>query len=354
MPRLFGRELPASELRRFIGGAPQLAGIRTAELSDGAGRGMRVADVWTGSGLRFQVLIDRALDIGAADHGGRPLAWVHPALGPPARFEPEGYGWLRTFGGGLVTTCGLVHFGQPETERGQAHGLHGRIGHVPAENVRVAQEWRGEDYALEIEGDVRETSALGENLLLRRRITTRLGASVLVIEDRVRNEGFRHSPVMVLYHCNLGFPVVSPESELVTGPGPVTPRDDVARAGLAASRRFEEPDPAFGGQVYFLAPRPGRDGTAAAAVVNRPLGLGLSVRWRTAELPCFAWWKMMRPGDYVCALEPCTHWEAPRAQLREEGRLRMLAPGEEVGTRVEIGVLEGAEAIGAFETTLAG
>jgi hypothetical protein len=349
MPRLFGRDYPASDLRRLTGNLAQVAGIRLLERTDGKARGLRVADVWTGSGLRFQVLLDRALDIGPAEHAGRPLAWIHPALGTPAQLEPQGEGWLRTFGGGLVTTGGLTHFGQPETDEGQAFGLHGRIAHTPAESVRVAQEWRGEDYVLEIEGNVRETSALGENLLLRRRIATRLGASQILIEDRVRNEGFRPAPLMMLYHCNLGFPVVSPESELLLGPGEVMPRDEAARAGLEAWRRFEEPRPDFAGQVFFHAPHPGADGTVAAAVVNRPLGFGVYLRWHAAELPCLTQWKMMRPGDYVCALEPCTHPEAPRARLREEGRLRMLAPGEEVVHRLEIGVLDGRDAIHAFK-----
>jgi len=349
MPRLFGRDYAASELRRLTGSLAQIAGIRLLERAEGKTRGLRVADVWTGSGLRFEVLLDRPLDIGPAEHAGRPLAWLHPALGTPAQFEPEGDGWRRTFGGGLVTTGGLTHFGQPETDEGQAFGLHGRIAHTPAESVRVTQEWRGEDYVLEIEGDVRETSALGENLLLHRRIATRLGASHLLIEDRVRNEGFQPAPLMMLYHCNLGFPVVSPESELLLGPGEVAPRDEAARAGLEAWRRFEEPRPDFAGQVFFHAPHPAADGNAAAAIVNRPLGLGVYLRWRAAELPCLTQWKMMRPGDYVCAVEPCTTAEAPRARLREEGRLRMLAPGEEVAHRVEIGVLDGRDAIHAFK-----
>jgi len=113
---------------------------------------MRAAEVFTGSGFRFQVLVDRGLDLGCAEHAGRPLAWVHPALGSPSLREPHGIGWLRTFGGGLVSTCGLDHFGPPDPE-GEGYGLHGRASHLPAENLRVRQEWRGDEYVLEIEGE---------------------------------------------------------------------------------------------------------------------------------------------------------------------------------------------------------
>src|SRR5690349_11941211 len=135
MPHLFGREYTREELRPFLSGEAQVAGVRLGEWTDGKARGMRVADVWTGSGLRFQVLLDRALDLGAAEFGGVPLAWLHPALGTPALYDPAGYGWARTFGGGLLTTCGLTHFGQPEQDGAEALGLHGPISHTAAENV---------------------------------------------------------------------------------------------------------------------------------------------------------------------------------------------------------------------------
>src|SRR4051794_8053359 len=139
MPQLFGADYPAEDLRRMTGSMRQIAGIRLAEVADGKARGMRVASVHTGGGLYFQVLLDRAMDIGAAEYLGRPLAWVHPALGGPDQYEPHGYGWSRTFGGGLVTTCGLTFFGHPEVDAGEELGLHGRISHIPAEKVRVTE-----------------------------------------------------------------------------------------------------------------------------------------------------------------------------------------------------------------------
>jgi hypothetical protein len=240
MPQLFGRDYTRQTLEQSVGSMAQIAGIRLVELADGKARGMRAAHVFTGSGFRFQVLLDRAMDIGAAEFMGKPLPWLHPALGTPEQFEPQGLGWLRTFGGGLVTTCGLTHVGGPEDEGREHFGLHGRISHIPAENLRVWQEWRGEDYVLAIEGQTRQTVLFGENLLLTRKISTRLGANALVIEDTVRNDGFRATPLMILYHCNFGFPVVSADSELVIDDDSVYPRTRVSihpRRGMP-SRSF--------------------------------------------------------------------------------------------------------------------
>ncbi len=349
MPILFGRPFRREDLRTLLGGVPQVAGVRLVELADGRARGMRAADVYTGSGLRFQVLVDRGLDIGAAEHAGRPLAFLHPALGTPALHERSGVGWLRTFGGGLVTTCGLDHFGPPDPE-GEGYGLHGRASHLPGESVRVRQEWRGEDYVLEIEGETRQSRLFGENLRLERRISTRLGATSLVLEDRVTNDGFRPAPLAVLYHCNLGFPVVSPESELLVRDRSVRPRDEAARAGLADHLRFGPPQAGFAEQVFFHDPLPDPEGGAAAAVVNRALGFGAFVRWRAAELPVLAHWKMTGEGEYVCGLEPSTHAMTPtRREQRENGSMRDLPPGESVSFQLELGALPDAEAIAAFE-----
>jgi hypothetical protein len=345
VPFLFGRQWSPDGLQQHAGYLSQLAGIQRITLAEGRAEEMRVADVWTGGGLHFRVLLDRALDVHAAEHAGRPLAWIHPALAGPEQYDPEGYGWLQTFGGGLVTTCGLTHYGQPE----KGYGLHGRISHTRAEAVRLTQDWRGDDYLLEIAGEARETTSPGESLLLSRRITTRLGAESLTIADTVRNEGSRPAPHMLLYHCNLGFPVVSPESELVGDTGEVRPRDEIAAGGLDSHRTFEPPRPDAPGQVFFHDPPPRPDGRVRIAIVNRALGFGAYLTYRAAELPCLTQWKRLASGAYVCALEPGTNWEAPRRRLEAEGRLRRLAPGEEVRYELEIGVLPSPEAIAAFE-----
>ena len=344
MPALFNDDFTPDDLRRLTGTMDQLAGVRLVEYADGKARGLRAAEVWTGSGFRFTVWLDRGMDIGPAEFAGKPLAWLHPALGTPGQFEPEQYGWVRTFGGGLMTTCGLAFFGQPEQDGAESLGLHGRISHIPAQNVRVTTEWQGDDYVLVIEGEVRQSVLFGENLLLTRRITTRLGATSFRVEDRVRNDGFRVTPHMLLYHCNFGFPVVSPDSELIVAPQDesVRPRDAAAERGLATHARFDSPTPDFAEQVFSHYPRADEAGYVTASIVNRPLDFGAFVRYRAAELPALAQWKMMGAGDYVCALEPATNHETPRAKLREQGRLRMLVPGEQVNYVLELGVAAAA------------
>ncbi len=349
MPLIFNHNYSPIELRQLTGTLKQIAGIRSLEYTDGKARGMRAAEVWTGSGFRFSVLLDRALDIFAAEHNGRALAFQHPALGTPEQFEPQGRGWLRTFGGGLVTTGGLTFFGAPMVDEGEEFGLHGRVSHLAAEKVSITEDWIGDQYVLEIAGQVRQAVIFGENLLLTRRITTRLGGNSLIIDDRVVNEGFRETPHMMLYHCNFGFPIVSPDSRLLIDAEEVHPRTEHAAKGLGRERQMEPPQADFSEQVYFYKPRVGAGGFSRVALVNTNLEFGAYIRYRAKELPYLTQWKMMGAGDYVCGLEPGNAWVQPRDQLRQEGRLRMLAPGEAVEYSLELGVLVDAEAIASFE-----
>ncbi len=340
MPTLFHRHYTPTELQQYAGSdLTQLAGIRIIEYQEGRARGLRAAQVWTGSGFRFDVLLDRALDIGAAEHNGRPLAFVYPALATPQYYDPHGAGWIRSWGAGLVTTCGLSFFGQPEKDNGEELGLHGRISHIPAENVHTTQEWRGDDYVLEIEGRIREARIFGENLVLHRRISTQLGANSFTIHDTLVNAGFRPAPHMILYHCNFGFPVVSPDSEILLDEESVRPRDARAEKGFGQQTRFEPPVSEYPEQVFFHKPRPDANGLAQGSIINHAMNFGAYVKWRLAELPYMGQWKLMQAGEYVCALEPANYWETPRQKLRAEGRLKMLQPDERIEYLLELGAI---------------
>jgi len=357
MPELFGMSLTRHQLSQHVGDLRQVAGVRLAELADGPERGVRVADVTTGSGFAFTVLLDRGMDIGAATYNGRPLAWqAQPGTPAPAFYEPEGLGWLRTFHGGLVATCGLAYAGAPSVDQGQALGLHGRIGHIPARHVCADANWEGDDYVIRVQGKLREAVVFGEDLLLTRRITARLGEARLQIEDTVENTGHLPAPHMMLYHCNFGWPLIAEGTELIAPSVTVMPRDAVAQAGLANCARFEAPQPGYAEQVFFHEMRADAEGYVTAILANRSLdggrGLGAYVRYRQAELPRLIEWKQMGAGTYVVGIEPANCLVLGRAEERARGTLVILEPGETRAYFVEIGVLPDNAAIDALAARL--
>jgi hypothetical protein len=195
-------------------------------------------------------------------------------------------------------------------------------------------------------------------LELHRRITVKLGENRLFIRDTVTNIGFQASPLMLLYHINLGFPILSEHSELILPTKKVQPRDPDAEVGLNEYMRFSPPQPNFHEQVFFHQLVGAQDGSTCAAVINRTLmhgeGLGVYVRWNLNELPYFVQWKMMGEGIYVVGIEPTN---APlhltRKEMREQGLLPILQPGEQKVFNLEIGVLTNRAEIDQFRQFIA-
>ena len=330
MVKLFDREWSKAELLRRVGHMDQLAGIRLTESGDGKARGCRILDVWTGTGLRFQVNADRSLDISSCEFKGIPLAWRSPVGDVhPAYYEPQGIGWLRTFPGGLLTTCGLGQFGSPSQDDGMEFGLHGRISNTPASQVNYRTFWNNDEYKLEISAEIRQAALFGENLVLRRCISTALGSNRICIEDSVSNEGFYPAPHMLLYHFNLGFPLVSEDTRLDLQVEETRPHDDVAELGLDYWDQFQPPTRSYLEQVFIHRPSTNEAGLTQVELKNPKLGLGLYWSYPTADLPYLMEWKMMGEGAYVIGVEPANcNGLGGRAATRRQGQLPMLEPGE--------------------------
>jgi galactose mutarotase-like enzyme len=199
-----------------------------------------------------------------------------------------------------------------------------------------------------VKGRMRHYKVFGPNLVLVRAIHTRLGSDVLRIEDTVTNAGYERTPFQILYHCNFGFPVIGPDTELWVETERSAPRDDEAAKGFDRHTRFEDPTPGYAEQVFLHHPRPDAEGYGCAALVNRALDFGAYVRFRLAELPNLVQWKMMGQGTYVVGLEPANCGVSGRAADRAAGTLRTLEPGESQSLVVEIGVLPDQGAIEAY------
>lgn len=329
------------ELKPYVGSIGQLARVRTSVLDDGKGRGIRIADVDNGSGLRFTILLDRGMDIGDASFNGVPFAYQTPAgTVHPACFEPTGFRWLRSFGGGLMVGCGLRNVGNPKAEEGMPVdgplGLHGRLSNTPAEEISVFKGWKNDRYELSVSGVIREASFFGENLELRRTISTAMGENSITISDEVTNCGVRSSPLMILYHINAGFPLLS-EAAVVEGRvKQTTPRNDDAAAGISEWRLCQPPTAEYAEQCLFHDVEEDADGMARMTLHNPDSGMAMDVAYRKAELPCFTQWKMMGRQEYVMGLEPANCHPDGQTAEKENGKLQIIEPDETVGFKVII------------------
>src|SRR6476620_6099223 len=173
----------AASYNQMISNHAQIGGIETSVLDNGIGRGSRIAWVTTGSGLRFKVLIDRGLDIADAFYNEHSLAWLSNRGFMPAQpLADRGIDWLTTWGGGLLTTCGLTHVGGPESDYNGERGLHGPFSNISAEIESIIQpNLLTGNRMMSITALIRQARVFGPDLVLHRTISAELGSPVIHI-----------------------------------------------------------------------------------------------------------------------------------------------------------------------------
>jgi len=351
---IFGKKYSKAEILKKVGDISQIAGIKLSELKEGNEKGVDIAEMRSGSGFRATILLGRGMDIGYAEYRGTPLCFRSGVGDANASFfEPEGKGWLRTYYGGMMITCGLTYLGAPCEDQGKRLGLHGRISHIPAKNICADAEWKGEDYVLTLKGKIREMQVFGENLLLTRTITMKFGESRLMVHDTVENMGHEKTEHMILYHCNVGFPVLDDGAELVSPTLHAVPGDEEAIKEKEKYARFSSPIKGYVEKVYMHKVKPDSKGLVSCATVNRKFnngkGIGFYIQYPAKELPVLTEWKMMGEGLYVVGMEPGNAFVAGRDKARADGSLQFLKPGEKREYHLELGVLESNKEIDAFE-----
>jgi len=352
MPKLYNKSYTQSEILAHVGDLSQICEAKHMRLAGGNREGVEIVYFKTGSGLNFSVLPGRGMDLGMADYQGMALSWssstgeVHPAF-----FEPEGGGMDRNYHGGLVHISGLTYSGLPCSDNGKELGLHGRASNLAAQNVWVDGAWEGDEYRVWVQGKLRETSALGENVLLTRRVSARMGASEILIEDRVENLAYTPVEHMLLYHTNFGWPLLDESSELVAPTVKIEPMTPEMEKDIPDHARFLPPTPGYGGVLFYHELAADAQGNTKFALVNRSLGrdgLGVSIQFSKLMLPNLVEWKMMGQGHYVLECGPSNCRVDGRNVERARGTLQFLQPFECREYRLEIGVLDGSREIDQF------
>ncbi len=343
--KLNGRSYTKRDLEARVGRIEQVGGIRRFAFSEGLETDNEMIEVRTGAGLRYLVSPSRALDISLAEFGGSALTWqatsgdVHPSF-----YDNRGAEWLRTAVGGLLMTCGLSYVGAPGEDEGIAFGLHGRVHHIPARHVAASALWQGDEYEMTISGLVEETAVFGENLRLTRTIKSWLGDNRILVVDEVENAGFTETPLMLLYHCNFGFPLLTKDTQVTFPSQKVVARDE--GVPLVGFNSWEAPDPAYTERVYYHEELAADENGRLTATIHNPqfpvLGgerpLTVHLSWQQSQLPRLVQWRMAGAGTHVLGIEPANCYVEGRAVERERGTLQMLAPGEKRSFELEFSV----------------
>ena len=328
-----------AELLRYTGNMAQISGIREMTIENGRARGMRLYHVYTGCGLEFDLLPDKAMDIARVTFKGVNINWqAKTGFASPVYAHPVLNEFDRYFSGGMLTTCGFKNTGPDYVDhQGRFQALHGRIGITPCEQSWYRCHFENDDYILEAGGVVRDAMLCSHNLTLTRTVKACLSKPEIEIEDILENQEPTATDYVILYHFNFGFPFVSPDLNIDIPQGniPVKPRTEWAEKGLDSWMKMEAPEDTFEERCYFHEPK-ANNGICSIGLENKNVGIKAVLSYENENLPILTEWKSIQAGEYVLGIEPGNSYIRGMDTERQNGRVDTIEGFEKKVFRLKL------------------
>ena len=295
-----------------ISNMAQIASVRQYTYTNGRERGISVIDCDNGK-IRFLLNASKALDVMQLFHEGQNMSFLSKNA-----FTARELPFLQRFEGGMLYTCGIDSVGGRE-----GHEIHGSLHNTPAEVVRAECNEDG----IVVEAIMRNTALFGPNLVFRRRVTSAIGSDTVNIEDTLTNSGYKTENYSILYHINVGYPMLDEGARVEADVLRADPRTEwshkTASDMLTVSDSIVDQEET----CYFMAL-----GKPEACLVNEKIGKKFTVRYSADTLPHFLEWRSMASGDYALGLEPCS------TELDDRFKYSTVAAGESVKFAVSLSV----------------
>lgn len=309
-------------MNKYIGHWHQICGVEKMRLIGGKGDGMRILNVRNGSGLEFAVSLDRCGDISRLSLKGDNYGYFSPCgYVSPKYYDNKDTGFLRSFTAGFFTTCGLTAVGSPCMDNGENLPLHGSISNTPCEND---MNWI-ENNEIHIKLTVRDAALFSHQLILEREYICSTEKNEIVLKDKITNISSSETPFEILYHCNIGYPLLSENAVVDIPSNNVVPRNEHAKDRIESCTIMEKPQKGYIEKCYYHT----MSGNTAVSIYNPDIDKGLVINYNSDELKYFTEWKMMGEYEYVLGLEPGNCLPDGRNIMREKGILDCLSSDEE-------------------------
>lgn len=295
-----------------ISNLSQIACMRRYTLDGGRGNGEHFIDCDNGK-LRFIVNADKAADISQMYFEGKNISFVSKN-GSVAEHLQFG----RRFEGGMLYTCGLDDAGGRV-----GYEVHGTLHCTPSEIIHAECN----DKEIVIEAIIRDTALFGKNLVLKRRITSAVGSSSVKVRDILTNNGYMSTEYCILYHVNVGYPMLCEQARIEAELDSFEPRTHYALEKMSDMLDITEPVPGQEETCYYLKLL-----KPEISLYNSLEKKRFVLKYSKETLPCFIEWKSMASGDYALGFEPST------TELDDRFGYNVLEPGQSVEFFVELGV----------------
>lgn len=325
------------DICRLVGSSEQLYSAKRYTLEEGKGKGNSIYQIVTGGKLQYDVSLDNCMDLTNLSYKGINISFIskNGSVVSPHTSENGVSSFSYVFNGGMLYTCGLLNTGGSVVdEDGTFHPTHGRIHAIPAQNTGVSLE----NGYITLKGQMNETALFGHSLEFNRKISSKIGSSIIEIDDVISNNTPSDEEYMIIYHMNFGFPFLSPNLK-VTLPDNIITKPVTEHAAEYSGRETEMTMPIDGEEETLFTHTiedAHRGGMSYVVMENPDLGIGVKLGYKTDTLPVMAQWRCMRSGEYVLGIEPTNSYIMNRKNERQNGTIGKIKAFESIKMHVEL------------------
>ena len=296
-----------------ISNMAQISYVRRYLLTDGKEAGVKVVELNNGI-IRLMLNESKALDLMQLWHEGCNISFV-----TKNGFSTDSGNFLSRFEGGMIYTCGLDSVGGRE-----GFELHGSLHNHPAKIVRAECDKEGN---ITVVGVIEVTALFGAKLILTRTVHLAASSSEVEISDSLYNGAFTAQDYCLLYHINVGYPMLDEGVKVKIDAEKIEGRNAVAKSRLASRDVMSGDIPCDEESCYFI-----KTAAPVAEVINEKLGKVFRLEYSKDTLPCFVQWNSFASGDYALGLEPAT------TELDDRFKYTSLGAGKSVEFKLKLSV----------------
>ncbi len=290
----------------------QIASVSRYTITEGRAKGIDVIDCNNGK-MRFTLNVTHALDIMQVWHEGLNVSYVSKN-----GFTNRNYPFMKRFEGGMLYSCGLDSVG--DRDGFEPHGsLHCTEAEIISANCN--------DDGISVCAAIRCTELFGRNLVLYRCVESAIGSNNIIVKDTLVNEGHRDEDYALLYHVNVGYPMLDEGSEIVADISSVKPRTEWAAKDMDNMLKIGAPIDNEEERCYFL-----KLNKKEISLVNKTFGKEFALSYCGDALDNFVEWRSMASGEYVLGLEPST------TELDEGFEYKTIKSGESLNFSLVIAI----------------
>lgn len=328
--------------------------IQQKVLHGGKQEGSKVLTLTSQNGLTIALSPSRGMDLLHVNGHGVRLGWDSPVqeVVNPAYMNLEsrnGLGWLEGFNE-MMVRCGFEWTGHPVSKDGVLYTLHGKAGNTPASKVEVTVD-DSAPHEIRIRGLLKETTFKKAKLETWTELRYVPGSDSFTVHDVLTNQADYPHDYQIIYHSNLGTPILEKDARFIAPLKSVSPFNDYAKKGLDGWDRYGAPTKDFDEMVFNLTPKADSNGKTVAAVINSKGDKGASIEFDTRQLPRLTMWKntdTLKQG-YVTGIEPGTNYAYPVTIEKEQGRVKQLQPGQSTEFTLTYTLLKDVDAVQKVE-----